>query len=101
MSSRRIQKTQIDFYGYPPIRQGPETSPYTVPSGSNPVLRGLPLAIVGTMFVCSLSRAIHRLMSPVPLSSTSLGTSYGAIPDLAYYGISGISMTMSQDTTQL
>ncbi|KAI4268152.1 MAG: hypothetical protein LQ337_008012 [Flavoplaca oasis] len=49
MPSKRIQKTRPDFYGYPPIRQGPETPPYTVPSGSNPVLRGLPLAIVGTI----------------------------------------------------
>ncbi|KAL9037345.1 MAG: hypothetical protein Q9180_003770 [Flavoplaca navasiana] len=49
MSSKRIQKTQPDFYGYPAVRQSPETPPYTVPSGSNPVLRGLPLAIVGTI----------------------------------------------------
>ncbi|KAL9000191.1 MAG: hypothetical protein Q9169_001093 [Polycauliona sp. 2 TL-2023] len=49
MSSTVDQRTQSDFYGYPAIRQGPETPPYTAPIGSNPVLRGLPLAIVGSI----------------------------------------------------
>ncbi|KAL8673581.1 MAG: hypothetical protein Q9168_002013, partial [Polycauliona sp. 1 TL-2023] len=47
MSSSVDRNTQPDFYGYPPIRQGPETPPYTAPPSNNPALRGLPLAIVG------------------------------------------------------
>ncbi|KAI4255343.1 MAG: hypothetical protein LQ352_002629, partial [Teloschistes flavicans] len=47
--STEEQDIPSKFYGYPQPRQGPETPPYTVPSGSNPVLRGLPLAVVGTI----------------------------------------------------
>ena len=53
MSSAVYQEHPI-FYGYPQIRQGPETPPYIAPPSNNPVLRGLPLAIVGTMFVYSI-----------------------------------------------
>ncbi|KAI4197071.1 MAG: hypothetical protein LQ350_006141, partial [Teloschistes chrysophthalmus] len=56
------------FYGYPQPRQAPETPPYVVPSGSNPVLRGLPLAIVGT--IASKLNLIGSLL----WSNTGFGT---------------------------
>ncbi|KAI4222747.1 MAG: hypothetical protein L6R36_005926 [Xanthoria steineri] len=46
MSTTADGKNRPRFYGYPPIRKGPETPPYAAPHGNNPVLRGLPLAIV-------------------------------------------------------
>lgn len=51
MSTTADDKNRPRFYGYPPIRKGPETPPYAASPGNNPVLRGLPLAIVGFLFV--------------------------------------------------
>ncbi|KAL8729003.1 MAG: hypothetical protein Q9166_005004 [cf. Caloplaca sp. 2 TL-2023] len=49
MASAEDQATGSKFYGYPQARQGPETPPYVAPPSNNPVLRGLPLAIVGSI----------------------------------------------------
>ena len=38
------------FYGYPESREGPETG-YTSTPGKNPVVRGLPLALIGSASV--------------------------------------------------
>lgn len=40
------------FYGYPEPKEGPDTD-YVVKPGSNPVLRGIPLAIAGSACVKS------------------------------------------------
>ncbi|KAL8643643.1 MAG: hypothetical protein Q9226_008219, partial [Calogaya cf. arnoldii] len=49
MSSAVDQNPQPKFYGYPSSHQGPEAPPYTAPPSNNPVLRGLPLAIVASI----------------------------------------------------
>lgn len=54
MSSTVDQKNPPGFYGYPQIREGPEIPPYAAPPGNNPVLRGLLLAIAGSLFVYDL-----------------------------------------------
>ncbi|KAL9012231.1 MAG: hypothetical protein Q9173_002999, partial [Seirophora scorigena] len=46
-SSTRTSQTR--FYGYPQPREAPETPPYTAPPANNPVVRGLPLAILGSL----------------------------------------------------
>ncbi|KAL8775215.1 MAG: hypothetical protein Q9194_003801, partial [Teloschistes cf. exilis] len=66
--SFKEQNLSAHFYGYPQPRQGPETPPYVVPSGTNPVLRGLPLAIVGT--IASKLNLIGSLL----WSNTGFGT---------------------------
>ncbi|KAL8824051.1 MAG: hypothetical protein Q9170_008267, partial [Blastenia crenularia] len=45
----RNGKSQTQFYGYPQPREAPETAPYTAPPANNPVVRGLPLSIIGTL----------------------------------------------------
>ncbi|KAL8774055.1 MAG: hypothetical protein Q9209_001163 [Squamulea sp. 1 TL-2023] len=48
MSSAVDKDTQVRFYGYPQAVRGPETPLYSTPPSNNPVLRGLPLSIVGS-----------------------------------------------------
>lgn len=39
-----------NFYGYPEPKEGPDTG-YTRKPGSNPIVRGIPLAIAGSLCV--------------------------------------------------
>ncbi|KAL8942215.1 MAG: hypothetical protein Q9216_001791 [Gyalolechia sp. 2 TL-2023] len=41
------KESHIRFFGYPQPREAQETPPYTAPPANNPVVRGLPLAIIG------------------------------------------------------
>lgn len=43
------------FYNYPSPREGPHV-PYSNDASANPVLRGLPLAIVTTMYALCFGR---------------------------------------------
>ncbi|KAI4193322.1 MAG: hypothetical protein LQ348_002889, partial [Seirophora lacunosa] len=46
-SSTRTSQTR--FYSHPQPREAPATPPYTAPPANNPVVRGLPLAILGSL----------------------------------------------------
>ncbi|KAL8710109.1 MAG: hypothetical protein Q9220_005192 [cf. Caloplaca sp. 1 TL-2023] len=66
------------FYNYPPPRAAPETTPYTAPTSSNPVVRGLPLSILGTLSTKT------NLIANFLWSNTGFG-SLRQIPELADY----------------
>lgn len=46
---------KVGFYGYPEAKEGPNTA-YSNQPASNPVLRGIPLAIAGSLYVNCLNR---------------------------------------------
>lgn len=41
---------KVGYYGYPEAKEGPNTA-YSNQPASNPVLRGIPLAIAGSVYV--------------------------------------------------
>lgn len=44
------QPVKVGYYGYPEAKEGPSTA-YSNQQASNPVLRGVPLAIAGSLYV--------------------------------------------------
>lgn len=72
------REDQVQFYGYPQPREAPETSSYAAPLANNPVVRGLPLAVIG-----SLSTKIN-LISSFLWTNTGFG-SLRQIKDLDNY----------------
>ena len=55
---------KVGYYGYPEAKEGPNTA-YSNQPASNPVLRGIPLAIAGSVYVNCLRLLLYVDLYPV------------------------------------
>lgn len=87
-------RIKAGYHNYPKAKEGPNTGYENVP-GSNPVLRGLPLAIAGSAYASTyLQKSLSNSSKASPIS-VSFQAFYGETPASARYENSTLTTTTS------